>query len=309
VNPKSWPSTPRATLLLRQRACHVLKVFGGYWRDFRGCRQRPEHRRGGWRPGRGRFATYRRVWPSIRRATSIWRIGTAASEGGYQRDHHDGGGGPSGFGGDGGPATKASLKAPLGIAVDKSGNLYIADTQNNRIRMVTASTGIISTLCGSSTSGYSGDGGPATNATLAGPNSVVVDLSGNLYIADAGNAAIRKISTGGSSPTGGGGQGGFGGDNGPATKAQLSSPNGIWVDASGNLYIADTGNQRHPVTSTRAHHHHYRGSRHGRLQRDGALATCRYAQHSGSRRARRHGRGLLDRRGQTPAFAASPWAA
>jgi uncharacterized protein (TIGR03437 family) len=153
------------------------------------------------------------------------------------------GGNPGSFSGDGGPATKAALAAPRGIAVDKSGNLYIADWANNRIRMVTASTGVISTIAGSNTTGFSGDGGPASQATISGPFGMAVDSSGNLYFTDG--SAIRKISLSGIITTVvGSKQGGFAGDNGPATKAQLSGTQGVAVDASGNLYIADWGNQR-----------------------------------------------------------------
>jgi uncharacterized protein (TIGR03437 family) len=136
------------------------------------------------------------------------------------------------------------LQNPTGIAVDRSGNLYIADWGNNRIRMVTASNGIISTIAGSSTIGYSGDGGPAAQATFKDINGLAVDSSGNLYIADSGNCAIRKISTGGIIRTVAGGQCGFAGDNGPATKAEIGGPNGVAVDAAGNMYIADPANQR-----------------------------------------------------------------
>ena len=156
-----------------------------------------------------------------------------------------GGQGQAGFAGDGGPATSALLTNPTGIAIDRSGNLYIADRANNRIRLVTASTGIITTIAGSSKTGFTGDGGPAAQATLTLPTGLAFDSSGNLYIADSNNWAIRKISTSGIITTvAGTGQPGSGGDNGPATKAQLSGPQGIAVDASGNLYIVDSGNQR-----------------------------------------------------------------
>jgi uncharacterized protein (TIGR03437 family) len=156
-----------------------------------------------------------------------------------------GDGGQGGFSGDGGPATKALLANPTGIAVDKSGDLYIADRGNQRIRMVAASSGIISTIAGSSTTGYAGDGGPAANATFRLPTSVAIDGSGNLYIADQNNCAIRRISTSGIITTvAGTGQFGYSGDNGQATKAMLSGPQGVAVDASGNLYIADSGNER-----------------------------------------------------------------
>jgi uncharacterized protein (TIGR03437 family) len=129
--------------------------------------------------------------------------------------------------------------------VDKSGNLYIADHGNQRIRLVTASTGIISTIAGSSTMGLSGDGGPATQATFSLPSGIAVDSSGNVYIADQNNAAIRKISPNGIITTvAGNGQWGYAGDGGAATKAELQVPTGVALDASGNLYIADSHNQR-----------------------------------------------------------------
>jgi len=153
--------------------------------------------------------------------------------------------GQSGFAGDGGPATSALLANPTGIAIDRSGNIYIADRGNNRIRLVTASSGVITTIAGSNTIGLSGDGGSAAKATFTLPTSLAFDSAGNLYIADENDYVIRRISTAGIITTvAGTGQPGSGGDNGPATKAQLSGPEGIAVDASGNLYIVDTYNQR-----------------------------------------------------------------
>jgi len=156
-----------------------------------------------------------------------------------------GGGGAGGFGGDGGLATKAILNLPTAVAVDKSGNLYILDTGNDRVRMVNASTGVISTIAGSGNSGYSGDGGPAINASFSNPGGLTIDSSGNLYIADTNNAVIREISGGTINLVAGvPNKGGYTGDGVQATKTNLSFPRGVAVDASGNLYIADTGNER-----------------------------------------------------------------
>lgn len=152
------------------------------------------------------------------------------------------GNGTEGYGGDNGPATSAILDTPTGIAVDSSGNLYIADTNNNRIREV--SGGIITTIAGTGAPGYSGDGGPALSATLASPGALAIDSSGNLYIADSNNNCIRKISAGQISTFAGDGFEGFAGDGGPATSAMLDTPLGVAVDAAGNVYIADTNNQR-----------------------------------------------------------------
>ena len=144
-----------------------------------------------------------------------------------------------GFLGDGGAATNAALNSPYGVAVDSSGNLYIADQNNNRIRKVTAS-GIISTVAGG---GYFGDGGSATNAALSLPTSVALDNSGNLYIAEQYNNRIRKVNTLGIISTiAGNGTVGCTGDGGSATNAALNSPSGVAVDSFGNLYIADTDN-------------------------------------------------------------------
>ena len=147
--------------------------------------------------------------------------------------------------GDGGPATSAFLNSPEGVAVDGAGNLYIADTSNYRIRKV-GTDGIITTVAGTGSFGFSGDGGPATSAEFDSPEDVVVDGAGNLYIADAGkNYRIRKVDTGGIITTVAGTWGaGFSGDDGPATSALLNFPYGIALDGAGNLYIADTVNHR-----------------------------------------------------------------
>ena len=152
--------------------------------------------------------------------------------------------GTSGFSGDGAAATSAQLNRPEGVAVDGSGNLYIADSSNHRIRKVDTS-GNISTVAGTGTSGFSGDGAAATAARLSLPEGVAVDGSGNLYIADRPNQRIRKVDTAGNiSTVAGNGTQGFSGDGGAATAAQLGQPQGVAVDGSGNLYIADRSNRR-----------------------------------------------------------------
>ena len=152
--------------------------------------------------------------------------------------------GTAGVSGDGGAATSAKLNFPIGVAVDSSGNIFIADSQNHRIRKVDTS-GNLSTVAGT-TIGFSGDGGAATSAQLFPPLSVAVDTSGNLFIADRGNNPIRKVDTSGNISTvaGSGTGGAFSGDGGLATSARLNFPTGVAVDASGNLFIADRSNDR-----------------------------------------------------------------
>jgi len=153
-----------------------------------------------------------------------------------------------GLGNDGGPALNAILANPFNVAEDATGNLYIADTANNRIRFVNAKTLAISTIAGTGVEGYTGDGGPALSATLDGPTGVAVDSSGDLYIADTSNLVIRKVNA--STQTiatyaGNGNACALGnvpnqcGDNGPATAATFSTPMSITLDSAGNLYIAD----------------------------------------------------------------------
>jgi trimeric autotransporter adhesin len=159
------------------------------------------------------------------------------------------------FSGDGGPATAATLWNPTDIAFDRQGNLYIADHNNDRVRKVDQQ-GVITTVAGSGTEGFSGDGGPATAAQLntatpyvitpevakgpASAMSIALDAAGNLYIADSGNARVRKVNTKGIIITiAGTGKPGFAGDGGRAKAAQLSSPSGLAFDADGSLYIAD----------------------------------------------------------------------
>ncbi|HLH44627.1 MAG TPA: hypothetical protein VKV74_16675 [Bryobacteraceae bacterium] len=151
-----------------------------------------------------------------------------------------------GFSGDGGPANAAQLAEPAGLALDSKGNLYIADQANNRIRQVTTD-GNINTFAGTGTAGFGGDGGQATSADLNAPFGVVADSSGNIYISDTANDVIRKVTTDGNINTAVGDYGSgfnFGGDNGPPTSAVFNHPGPIALDSSGNLYIADTLNNR-----------------------------------------------------------------
>ncbi len=158
------------------------------------------------------------------------------------------GNGTIGYSGDGGVATSAQLSMPEGIAIDGSGNIFIADTGNSVIREVVAGTGNIQTVAGNFSlgAGYSGDGGPATSAQLNDPYGVSVDSAGNIFIADTSNSVIREVATGsgniqtvaGSATNGAG----YSGDGGIATSAQLNLPEGIFLDGTGNIFIADTNN-------------------------------------------------------------------
>jgi hypothetical protein len=176
------------------------------------------------------------------------------------------GNGRRGFSGDGGPAVKTTLYQPMGVAVDGSGNLLIADTHNSRVRVVAVKTGTsygqamtagdIYTVAGTGTGGFSGDGGPATAARLRLPQAVGIDTAGNVVIADTPNQRVRVVAvkagtfygqamTAGNIYTvAGTGTHGFSGDGGPAAAAELSHPAGAAVDGSGNLLIADGGNGR-----------------------------------------------------------------
>ncbi len=151
------------------------------------------------------------------------------------------------FGGDRGRAANANLRRPTGLAVDQSGNLYIADTDNHRIRKVDRH-GTITTVAGSGNpdqGAFSGDGGAGTHARLNRPSAIAIDAQHNLYIADTDNHRIRTVNSSGLIATlAGTGMGGFSGDGGPGTRARLNRPQGIAVDARGYLYIADTDNHR-----------------------------------------------------------------
>ncbi len=154
------------------------------------------------------------------------------------------GNGIPGAGGDGGPATSAELNQPVDVKLDASGNLYIADYTNNKIRRVDATTGVISTFAGNSSATFSGDGGPATSAGLAYPQGIALDRSGNLFLSDSRNDRIRRVDalTNVITTVAGNGTYGFSGDGGPANGAEISYPGGLAFDGAGNLYIADTGN-------------------------------------------------------------------
>ncbi|MFI5221109.1 MAG: T9SS type A sorting domain-containing protein, partial [Bacteroidia bacterium] len=156
------------------------------------------------------------------------------------------GNGSYGFSGDGGLATGASLNSPFGIAIDASGNLFISDCGNLRVRKVSASTGIITTIAGNGTQGYSGDGGPATLASLKMPKGLAVDKHGNIYVADIGCSVVRKIDpfTGLITTVAGNGIFGFNGDSGLAIATSLYNPFAVALDTSGNLFIADRDNNR-----------------------------------------------------------------
>ena len=155
----------------------------------------------------------------------------------------------SGFAGDGGAATAAQLFCPTGLAFDRSGNLFIVDHANNRVRRIDRS-GVISTIAGSGPTGlergsFSGDGGPATSAMLREPWGITVDAGGNLYVSDRDNQRIRRIDSHGTITTAAGnGDHGFSGDRARATRASLDRPLGMAVDRSGNLFVADENNNR-----------------------------------------------------------------
>lgn len=157
--------------------------------------------------------------------------------------HHFAG---KGYGEDGGPASEADLDSPYAVAVDSKDNVYIADSGKNNIRKVTPN-GIISTIAGNGTRGFGGDGGLATNAMLNMPSDVAVDGKGNVYVLDSFNNRVRKVTPAGIITTlAGNGVAGFLGDNGRATQARFNfaRQGGLTVDGAGNVFVADTGNNR-----------------------------------------------------------------
>ena len=170
------------------------------------------------------------AWPALSQGVA-GNIATIAGNGGGT------------FSGDGGPAAIASLSDPPALEIDSSGNLYISDVGNMRIRQVSR-TGIITTIAGNGIAGYSGDGGLAVNASLSAETGLALDPSGNLYIADAHNMRVRMVTPSGIiSTVAGTGVQGFSGDGGPATNATLNVPASVMF-SDGNLYIADSSNER-----------------------------------------------------------------
>ncbi len=188
------------------------------------------------------------------------------------------GNGTLGFSGNGGQATAAELYSPTSVKADKSGNIYIADGIYNCIRKVNAS-GIIINIAGNeygapTTGGFSGDGGQATDAELWAPKDIAFDTAGNLYIADQLNHRIRKVDTAGVITTiAGNGKFGFYGDGGPATASELDAPQGVSLDALGNIYIADWGNNRIRIINTSGIINTFAGNGNQNFWGDGGQAT------------------------------------
>ena len=154
--------------------------------------------------------------------------------------------GQKGYAGDGGPATSALLSEPFMCAFDTVGNLYVAEATNHCVRRVDIHSGVITTVAGTGHEGYTGDGGPAIQATFHEPYSIQIDAIGDIYIVDRLNAVIRKIdaATGTISTVAGTGEPGYSGDGGPGNRAQLREPNDCYLDGKGGLLIADVKDQR-----------------------------------------------------------------
>ncbi len=182
-------------------------------------------------------------------------------------------GGAGGFAGDNGPASNARLLGVAGLATDSAGNVYIADTSNNRIRRIAAVSQTITTIAGGATPGFSGDGGPAASALLAGPRDVAVDRANNIYIADTGNSRIRRIDTNGVITTvAGNGSSTYSGDGGAAISAAIGFPISVAVDQTGNLYFP-TGNRIRKVDAATQQISTIAGVAAAGFAGDGALAT------------------------------------
>lgn len=149
--------------------------------------------------------------------------------------------GTVGYSGDGGPATSANINTPSGLAIDAIGNIYFTDRSSNVIRKIDTS-GVISTIAGTGASGFGGDLGTATSATLSMPHGIAIGPGNKIYFADMANNRIRMISNGTITTVAGDGTAAFGGDGGAATSAQINLPHGVAVDTTGNIYISDYGN-------------------------------------------------------------------
>lgn len=177
---------------------------------------------------------------------ALWLTGTRAEEAGKDAMRSVVGIGVAGYSGDNGPATAARLDQPFHVSFGRSGEMYVADTFNHCIRRVDPKNGKITTVAGCGRKGYTGDGGPATDATMNEPYGVVADARGSLYIVDRLNACVRRVdaSTGIITTLAGTGKPGYSGDGGPAPTAQLREPNGLALDGRGNLYIADVSDNR-----------------------------------------------------------------
>jgi sugar lactone lactonase YvrE len=156
------------------------------------------------------------------------------------------GSGQKGDGGDGGPATQARMNEPYGLAVDRDGTYYIVDRLNARIRRVDGKSGILTTIAGTGQAGYSGDGGPGTQAQLSEPNGICLDGRGNLFIADVRGQRVRKVrlDTGAISTAAGTGERKDAGDGGPATVAAVNGPRAVACDRAGNLFICEREGHR-----------------------------------------------------------------
>jgi sugar lactone lactonase YvrE len=154
--------------------------------------------------------------------------------------------GVAGYSGDGGLGTVAEMNEPVHVVFDRTVNLYVTDAQNERVRKIDSLTDIITTIAGNGVAGYYGDQGPATSAELNFPDGIAIDSNGNIYVGDASNNRVREISTssGDITTVAGVGVAGYSGDDGPATAAELNFPSRPFVDANGNIYIADYYNNR-----------------------------------------------------------------
>ncbi len=182
--------------------------------------------------------------------------------------------GATGFSGDGGAATAARFTNPGGLAFDTSGNLFVADKSNNRIRRITTA-GVIRTIAGSGGAGSTGDGGAATSGTINTPVNITTDRLGNVFIAEQSGNRVRKVNAAGTISTyAGTGTAGFSGDGGAATSAALSSPFGLAVDASNNLYIGDMANNRVRIVTAGGTIATYAGTGSAAFGGDGGAATA-----------------------------------